>query len=166
MNTRTQFMILSVVAILFLLSCGDRVAQCPLCNREIHEHMGVKITHNSIPMKTCCMSCALTYAAQEKNVHIVSVTDFMTNASLAPENAFYIVASDISPCTQDAKVRKVIREQHATLFACYDRCEPSILAFSKKEDAVLFQRQNGGHLESFGGLIQWLPVAGAHHHDQ
>jgi hypothetical protein len=166
---KIPILILSILA-LFLLdlslqSCG-RTAECPLCNREVHEHMGVKITHNSLPMKTCCMSCALTYRAQEKNVEIVSATDFLTDAPIAPESAFYVVASDVSPCMQDPKVQKVIREQHQAMYACYDRCEPSILAFSKKADAQTFQQEHGGHLEQFAGLMKWLPVKGGHQHDR
>jgi len=167
---KTSIFILSIFALLVLdlslQSCSNRPAQCPLCDRDVHEHMAVKITHNSIPLKTCCMSCALTYRNQEKNVKIVSATDFQTNATLVPENAFYVVDSDVKPCTHDPRVQKVLREQHETFYACYDRCEPSILAFSKQQDAEAFQQEHAGHVEQFSGLMKWLPVKGGHHHDR
>src|SRR5262245_27330674 len=93
-----------------LISCERKMAQCPLCQRAIHAHMQVGITHNSLPLKTCCMSCALTYQAQTRNVQIKAVTDFITDAGLNPQKAIYVVGSDVSPCTQDWRVNKVIRE--------------------------------------------------------
>lgn len=169
---RTQWMVslilatTLVAAFLTLESCKGKAAQCPLCDRDIHQHMGVSITHNSIPLKTCCMSCALTYKAQARNVAITTATDFLTDAPLDPQKAFYVVASDVSPCTQDIKVNKVIREPHSVLYACYDRCEPGILAFRNKSAAEAFQKQHGGYLQQFEQLPNWIPARGGHSHDQ
>ena len=167
---KSKWMILLIVSgtlfgLITLQACKNRAAQCPLCEREIHRHMQVSITHNSIPMKTCCMSCALTYKAQAKNVEITAATDFLTDAPLNPKKAFYVVASDISPCTQDVKVQKFLREPHAVLRACYDRCEPGILAFNKKDEAEKFQQDHGGRLQQFDQLSNWLPVKGGQSHD-
>ena len=156
---------LLLVGFFALQSCNRTAAQCPLCERVIHQHMQVSITHNSIPMKTCCMSCALTYKAQVKNVEIKASTDFLTNESIDPQKAFYVVGSDISPCTQDQKVQKFIREPHAVLHACYDRCEPGILAFKNNRDAAAFVKTHGGQVQSFHQLPNWLPTKGSHHHD-
>ena len=156
----TIFAALLVAGFFTLQSCNRKAAQCPLCEREIHQHMQVSITHNSIPLKTCCMACALTYKAQVKNVEIKAATDFLTDTSIDPNKAFYIVDSDVSPCTQDMKVNKFIREPHSTLYACYDRCEPGMLAFSKKSDAEAFQEKHGGYLQQFDRLPNWLPTKG------
>jgi nitrous oxide reductase accessory protein NosL len=145
-----------VIAAFFMLQSCNRTAQCPLCNREIHQHMGVKITHNGFPLKTCCMACALTYHHEVKNVEITAATDFVTNSPIDPKKAFYVVGSDISPCTQDVKVKKFIREPHDTLYACYDRCEPGILAFSKKADAETFQQTHGGRVKLFDQLLHQM----------
>ena len=166
---KSALLLTSILLVTFLpvllLGCKSKAAQCPLCEREIHHHMQVSMTHDSIPMKTCCMSCALTYKAQAKNVEIKAATDFLTDAPLDPKKAFYVVASDISPCTQDVKVQKYVREPHAALHACYDRCEPGILAFDKKSDAQEFQQEHGGRLQKFDQLINWLPVKGGQSHD-
>jgi nitrous oxide reductase accessory protein NosL len=127
--------------------------------------MQVSITHNGIPMKTCCMACALTYQAQTRNVEIQTATDFATDSPIDPRKAVWVVGSGISPCTQDVKVQKFIREPHAALHACYDRCEPGMLAFSKKSDAEKYQAENGGHLVEFDQLPSWLPVKGGQSHD-
>jgi hypothetical protein len=156
---------LMLVFFFALQSCNRTAAQCPLCERVIHQHMQVSITHNSLPMKTCCMSCALTYKAQVKNVEIKAATDFLSNESIDPQKAFYVVGSDVSPCTQDPKVQKFIREPHAVLHACYDRCEPGILAFKNNSEATSFVKTHGGQLQSFDQLPNWLPTKGMHHHD-
>ena len=157
-------LLLLIASFLVLQSC-NRTAQCPLCNREVHHGMGVSITHNSIPMRTCCMACALTYQHQVKNVEIKAATNFLTGQPIEPNKAVYVVGSDISPCTQDHKVNKFIREPHETLYACYDRCEPSILAFSNQSDAEKFQKQYGGVVRVFDQLLMHLPAKGGHHHD-
>lgn len=154
-----------LVTLLSLQACKNRVAQCALCEREIHPHMQVSITHDSTSMKTCCMSCALTYKAQTKNVEILTATDFLTDTPLDPNNTFYVVDSDVSPCTQDMKTQRVVREPHSALYECYDRCEPAVLAFGKKPDAEAFQKEHGGHLQRFDQLSDSLPAKGAHVHD-
>ncbi|HEY4492986.1 MAG TPA: nitrous oxide reductase accessory protein NosL [Acidobacteriota bacterium] len=152
---------IALVGSLFLFqSCSRKAAQCPLCEREIHQGMQVKLTHNHIPMQACCMACALTYKAQTENVEIESATDFLSETSIEPWNAFYVVASDISPCIQDPKVQKFIREPHAALHACYDRCEPGILAFRSRSEAQKFQKEHGGYIRQFKDLPAFIAAQG------
>lgn len=165
MKMKRLILLLLLGALLITMSCTNKPAQCPLCERDIHAHMQVSVTRSRLPLKTCCMSCALTFQAQNKDVQIVKVTDFNTNAQLDPQSAFYVVDSDISPCTQDPKAHKMIRDEHSVLFACYDRCSPGILAFSSKDDAEKFQKEQGGHLAVFAELKKWVPAAGEHSHD-
>lgn len=154
-----------VACFIFLLSCGKRAAQCPLCERDVHRGMQVSIKHNSIPMQTCCMACALTYRAQTNNVKIIAATDFLTNTKMDPLTAFYVVGSDVSPCMQDSKVQKFVREPHSAIHACYDRCEPGILGFRSKKEAQDFQLNHGGSIYHFHQLAGLLPVKGETHHD-
>lgn len=159
-------LILAVLASFVLLqSCSERAAQCPLCERDVHDGMQVNIKHNSIPMQTCCMACALTYKIQTKNVEIKTATDFLSGVSIDPKIATYVVASDVSPCTQDPKVQKFVREPHAALHACYDRCEPGILAFRSRNEARKFQKQHGGLIREFAELPAFIAVKGGSHHD-
>ncbi|MCI0412727.1 hypothetical protein L0222_07985 [bacterium] len=127
--------------------------------------MQVSIKHNSIPMQTCCMACALTYQAQTKNVEILAATDFLTDTRMEHRTAFYVVGSDISPCMQDSKVQKFVREPHSALHACYDRCKPGILGFRNKNDAQDFLRNHGGSIYPSHQLTKFLPVKGKAHHD-
>jgi len=144
---------------LLLSSCSQKPAQCPLCARDIHQGMQVKITHHGIPFHTCCMACALTYKKQATDVEIVSATDFLTGSAIDPKNAYYVIGSEISPCIQDPKVQKFIREPHSALHECYDRCEPGILAFRNLNDAEKFKKDHGGSIHRF----QDFPDTGVHH---
>lgn len=150
---------------ILLQSCSKKAAQCPLCERDVHQGMQVSIAHNKIPTQTCCMACALTYQAQTRNVEIKTATDFLTNTRINPKIAFYVIGSDVSPCTQDPKVEKFVREPHAALHACYDRCEPGMLTFRGKEDAKKFQQEHGGRIYAFVELTGLLPVKGGSQHD-
>jgi hypothetical protein len=132
-----------------LASCSNKPAQCPLYARDIHQGMQVKITHHGIPMHTCCMACALTYKSQTSDVEIKTATDFNSGSAIDAKSAFYVIGSDISPCIQDPKVQKFIREPHSAMHECYDRCEPGILAFSTMQDAQKFQKDHGGAIHRF-----------------
>src|SRR5574341_2619991 len=138
----------ALIAALFTFqACKSKAVQCPLCEREIHHHMGVAVTHDGHRLTACCMSCALTYQMKTKNVEIKAATDFLSNDSIDPRTAVYVVDSDVSPCTQDIHVQKTIREPNSTFMACYDRCEPSMLVFSKPTEAEAFQKEHGGKLQ-------------------
>lgn len=163
--TLALFAVITVAGLLVLDGCNTRAPQCPLCSRDIHTHMQVSIRHNHLPLKTCCMACALTFKAQEKDVQIEAATDYLNNTSIDPNKATYVVDSDVSPCLQAVDVNKVIREPHSTMYACYDRCSPGILAFSKKEDAEAFRKDHGGTLATFAELEKTLSSRGEHHHD-
>jgi hypothetical protein len=154
-----------IACFFLLLSCNQNAAKCPLCERDVHQGMQVSIKHSSIAMQTCCMACALTFQAQTENVTIVTATDYPTNTKMDPVRAFYVVGSDVSPCLQDAKVQKYVREPHSAIHACYDRCEPGILGFRHEKDAKEFQRSHGGSIYSFSQLPGLLPVKGRVHHD-
>lgn len=163
----TLFTAIVISGLIVFEACNRQAPQCPLCNRDIHSHMQVSIVHNHLPLKTCCMACALTFKAQEKNVEITAATDFDTNTAIDPEKAFYVVESDISPCLQDQHTQKVIREPHETLYACYDRCSPGILAFSTKSAAENFRKEHGGKLSTYVELEHMMmEKRGGHHHDQ
>ena len=161
-NTRSIILFLFCLLLPF---CNKQAPQCQLCNRDIHAAMQVKISHHAIPMHTCCMACALTYQSQAKNVVIEKATDFLSDQPIDPGAAFFVVHSEISPCIQDPKVQKFIREPHSAIHECYDRCSPGILAFEKQKDAEEFSKEHGGEIYRFAELTRFIPVKGTHHHD-
>lgn len=126
---------------------------CPICHRHEHGNSGVTLAvKDEGVIETCCLSCALSYGRQtSKPVTVVSVTNHETGKPLAPDRATFVVGSDVTPCTHDAKQLRIDGE---AVPVQWDRCLPSILAFAARAPAEIFQQQHGGTLRSFQELQQ------------
>lgn len=126
---------------------------CPICQRHQHGDSGVKLeVKGEGVIEACCLSCGLSYGRQiSKAVTIISVTNHETGKPLAPANATFVVGSDVSSCTHDARQLRVEGE---ALPVQWDRCLPSVLAFAGRESAEAFQRQHDGTMRSFQELQQ------------
>jgi hypothetical protein len=132
---------------------GPPAGYCPICLRHEHKESMVRFQAESErPAQACCLSCALTYGRQaRKSVTIVAVTDHDTGKELAPDQAVFVVGSDVSPCTHTMMRVGAEKEEYSVH---WDRCLPSILAFASRESADAFHAQHGGALRSFQELKQ------------
>ena len=128
------------VLFVFLQACS-RGNQCDFCDRPIHQGMKATAVIKGKKYKACCISCAVTARAQDASGVMDSVTDFETNAAIDPQSAVYVEGSNLHPC---ATKEKAIRDEHSAAFERFDRCEPSIIAFENRNDALKFQSQEGG----------------------
>jgi hypothetical protein len=128
---------------------------CPICRRHEHPDSVVKLRVQGVGViDVCCLSCALSYERQNfKPVTIVSVTDHQTGGPLAPDTATFVVGSDVSPCTHSTEP---LRMEGQALSVQWDRCLPSILAFSSLESAAAFRRQHGGRVRTLPEIKQEL----------
>ena len=126
---------------------------CPVCRRHEHRESLVRFRAEGEGVtEVCCLSCALAYGRQtSKAVTIVSVTDHNSGKPLDPDGATFVVGSDVSPCTHGAEQ---LRLEGETLPVHWDRCMPSILAFTSREAAEAFRTQHGGHLQALRDLTQ------------
>ncbi len=72
------------------------------------------------------------------------MTEFLSDRSIQPNNAFYVEGSQVSMCDpHEGALLDQTKHPYARIF---DRCEPSTYAFTKREDAEGFVRANGGKL--------------------
>ena len=102
--------------------------------------------------EACCLSCALTYGRQtSKSITIVSVTDHENGQALEPEKATFVVGSNVSPCTH---AMMHVDTEGAPSPVRWDRCLPSILAFSSRESGEEFRARHGGQLRTLAELEQ------------
>lgn len=126
---------------------------CPICLRHEHKESMVKLRATGEGEKeACCLSCALTYGRQtSKSVTIVSVTDHDSGRALEPEHATYVVGSNVSPCTH---AMMHVDTEGASSSVRWDRCLPSILAFSSRESGEAFRARHGGQLRTLTELEQ------------
>jgi hypothetical protein len=124
---------------------GPPAGVCPICLR--HEHSDAEVefrAEGEPPAKACCLKCALTHERQSgKKVTILSVTDHATGRPLDPASAFFVVGSNVSPCTHPMPPGEVPQEVR------WDRCLPSILAFPAQETADAFRVEHGGQVRRF-----------------
>jgi len=125
--------------------------KCALCGRDVH-----KITETLVTLekgkeeKACCIKCAFKYEAENsKKALAIKVTDFDTGEIVKAQDAFYVVGSDITPCSS----KKVMIDEGKTPFVlCYDRCLPSIIAFKTRDGALKFIEKHGGKISGFKEL--------------
>lgn len=120
--------------------------QCALCARPVHDNARTVTEVDGKREDTCCPACALAQRAQTGHkVKLISVADYDTHQQIDPHKATYIVGSDVSICTQHANGHQAADDKYP-LARRYDRCEPSILAFTSRERAEQFAKEHGGNL--------------------
>jgi nitrous oxide reductase accessory protein NosL len=90
----------------------------------------------------CCPACALSEGKQlGKPVRVTALTDFPTDEEIDPERAFLVKGSDVNPCAQHAATPL---SDKRPMQVAFDRCSPSLLAFSSRSAAEAFARDHGG----------------------
>ena len=135
--------VIAVAVGLLLLWETRSPAGCPLCHRGIHPASRAVIEIRGERKAVCCVRCAITAESQEGvPVRLLEVSDFRSGKPLQPESAHYVANAAVVLCAQhEAPGRDEYKQPHMRVF---DRCEPSILAFSNETDARRFTAQNGG----------------------
>ena len=133
---------------------------CQLSGRPIHPHMLTVVRVKGKTLYACCARCALTYQAQTgRRVRVLKVTDYLSGRLIAAQEAYFVDGSRVEPCCQPAVSRKGGRTPYVRLF---DRCWPSLIAFSNPNDAATFTAEHGGTVTRLNNLEQQLkPGAGA-----
>ena len=132
---------------------GPPAGYCPICLRHEHKESMVRFqAEGERVTQACCLSCALTYGRQtHKKVTILAVTDHNSGRELAPEHATFVVGSDVSPCTHTMMHMGAEKQEYPVR---WDRCLPSILAFSSTAAAEAFRLQHGGRVRNLQELLQ------------
>ena len=141
-----------------LVAAGYRVMAnredtfCGFCHRSIHPNSKVVAEIDGRRRTVCCARCALNEGLQEKKpVRLISVTDYVSGGSLAPEKAYFVDGSRKVLCAHDTAM--VDESKHAEQMT-FDRCFPGTYAFARREDAEAFVRENGGTVLQLEKLMQ------------
>ena len=155
MGRARQFAIFAIVAVVAIAVGygGWRVyqqtqpEQCYACQRPMHAHSRTVAFAKGSSRLFCCPACALSEQRQEgKAVQVTELTDFRSGAKLSPNDAYVVKGSDVNMCAQS---HEVIDADKRGANVHYDRCAPSLLAFSQEREAVQFTREHGGTVHSF-----------------
>ncbi len=154
--------VMSIVVLALFATAGYWLLQrsspteCKVCRREIHAAARAVIEVDGKREAVCCVRCAMTLDEQEqKPVRLVEVTDYVRRTALAPKDAFYVEGSRIVLCRSHEAHVDEAKHPQARIF---DRCEPSVYAFSRREEADAFAAENGGVVLRLGELMKEIPV--------
>lgn len=108
--------------------------------------------------RTCCPRCALRYLGERRPRYAkLEVKAFDDAASLDAEKAAYVEGSDAHPCELSIGSTPPQDERGCCLLMVYDRCEPSLVAFSDDRKAAAFARERGGFVRSWPELVSGQP---------
>lgn len=126
---------------------GSSTEQCYACSRLIHAHSRTVALVYGRARLFCCPACTLSEHEQNgKPVKVTQLASFLTGAALSPDSAYVVKGSDVNMCAMTHEITtadKRLADVH------YDRCAPSLLAFSQRGEAVEFVRKHGGKVLPF-----------------
>lgn len=155
-------LVVAALAIGWYFSHDEPPEYCQLSGRMIHPHMLTVVTIDGKRRYACCARCALTYQEQTRiRTKILSVTDYISGRSIDAQKAYFVNGSHIEPCAAPAVNREEGRTPYVRLF---DRCLPSLLAFTSKKQAEDFTARNGGKVTTLEDLEKQInsSVRGGH----
>ncbi len=129
---------------------GSRPHGCRVCQRHLHAGSQVVALQQGRKEAFCCPTCAVTFGRQAgQPVPVVELTDFETGSRIAPAEAYVVQGSDVNLCLQHPVLTDSQKQPAAMQF---DRCSPSVLAFSSRQSAEDFRQEHGGRLLPFSAL--------------
>lgn len=127
---------------------------CPFSGRPIQPQTRALVAIGGKDYETCCVRCAITEAQQTgKPLRILKVADFETGNLIDPESAWFVESSDVNFCMRMAPAMESPGKESVYVRA-FDRCSPSVLAFSSEQDARAFQAQHGGTVKRLSDLLR------------
>jgi hypothetical protein len=119
---------------------------CEICHRELHpNNVFVTLDTRGKRKVSCCPRCGLHHVINLGG-RALEATDFSTGKPVAAESAIYLEGSDIMECCAPSGFREA---QGGYGDIAYDRCMPSLIAFSKKEEAEAIRQKHDGQILTF-----------------
>lgn len=158
-----KFLIAGIVALAGILALAggawyllhqQQAKVCPLSGRPIQPKTRALVIIGGKDYETCCVRCAITEAQQTgKPLRIRKVADFENGKLIDPANAWFVESSDVNLCMRMSPATLSPGRQTVHL-RVFDRCAPSVLAFSSEKDARAFIAQHGGVLKRLEDLLK------------
>lgn len=145
MIVRSLYLILLVLA---LISCSADKGECPFCDVKMpHDaRVMVLVEGESIPKMACSVTCVLNYQRTTgKKIKFLRVSDFYSGKFLNPQEAFYVIGSDVNPFDKYLHSH-LFSESRTPFYLDWSRYTPTVLSFASREDAEKFQRDHGGRV--------------------
>lgn len=144
---------LGLLLLLWVVACSHGARHCEQCGRTECRNLAFTIKlEDGERVETCCPRCGLHYLrAEQPQVAGLAVRDFDTAQTLDATRAVYVEGSDVHPCRGLAP-EPPRNERGCCMAATFDRCEPSLVAFSDEEHARKFVTLHGGTISGWDAL--------------
>lgn len=129
----------------------DSPETCDVCYRPMHQETFYRIHLKGGETKdVCCPRCGLRFQEGRDDVVGAEVTDFDTKRHVDAADAYYVENSPVHFCAHESVQKDRSGAQYQV---AWDRCLPSLIAFSTREAAERFQRTNGGDIKTYEELL-------------
>jgi hypothetical protein len=142
------FYVVYIFQFLIFSSCTRDKGDCPFCYVKMpHDaRVMVLVEGESTPQMACSITCVLHYRRTTgKKIKFLRVSDFNSGKFLDPQDAFYVIGSDVNPF--DKYLHSDLFSHFRTqIYMDWSRYTPTVLAFASREDAEKFQRNHGGRV--------------------
>jgi hypothetical protein len=123
-------------------------AVCQICQRDIPKQTAFHLDTGAGKIEACCPTCAMHYMLHHPNGVIKALaTDFNSGRAIPAARAFYDEGGDVQYCT--AKHASVERGAEGVSMRVFDRCLPTLVAFSTQKEAEAYQQRHGGRVLSY-----------------
>ena len=135
---------------------------CAACDRPLHRESAVRAQVQGESRHFCCAACVIWAERQGgAEARITEVSDYLSGAALNPSEAVFVVGSNVNHCLRQHSIfepqRAALDQARTASSLDFDRCSPSVLAFSSRSAAVQFAERQGGRLLSLAALRQAIP---------
>ena len=124
--------------------------RCRACERPIHRATAFSAVVDGRRIHACCPRCGLTELPKGRRAEGIEATDFPSGKSVPAEHCTYVVGSDMTPCCAPDVI---VDRDKVTCGRCFDRCNPSVIAFADPAAARDFSARHGGRTVDFRTLV-------------
>jgi len=130
-----------------------REPMCPACDRPVMAGMKFTVVEaDGKKIDFCCARCGQHYIKlHPTKIKEALATALDTGKPISMYDAFFVYGSDVAPCCAPPAV---VGDEKVRYQRAWDRCYPSLIAFSSRPAAEEFARQHGGTVLSYTEALE------------
>ena len=126
---------------------------CRVCQRGMHQGVTYRLELATGNEDACCPRCGMHYQIEHPGAaKKIWATDVNTGRFIAAESAYYVEGGDVAYCTMHST--PVERQPQGVAVRDFDRCLPSLVAFSTRQEAETYQKEHGGEVLGYQQAIE------------
>ena len=134
--------------IVYRWEAPQRPPVCQICGRYVSKQTAFRVDTSSGAVRACCPACAMHYMLHHPGATQKAwATDFNSGRLIPAEKAYYDTGGDVQYCT--AHKPPVERGAEGVSRRVYDRCLPTLVAFSSREEADAYRQKHGGRVVTY-----------------